>query len=127
MRAIGWFAVLGLPLLTGGCWGEVTGITAAIAGATVPVIQRSPLDALVSAASGRDCSIVYLDQRSTYCRPKERPPEPPEFCTRSLGVVDCWADPSKLPPNHPPVVADGPRALTPEQEDNRTRRWPGLW
>ena len=27
-------------------------------------------------------------------------------------------------PNRPPQVADGPNVLTPEQEANRTRRWP---
>lgn len=52
-------------------------------------------------------------------------PEPPPYCTRSLGVVDCWADPDTLP-NRPPQVADGPAGLTPAQEANRTRGWPGL-
>ena len=24
-------------------------------------------------------------------------------------------------------IADGPRSLTPDQESDRTKRWPGLW
>jgi hypothetical protein len=90
---------------------------------SIAIIQRSPLDAVYSLVTGRDCSIVRLDRGQTYCRPLE--PEPPAqpFCTRSLGVVDCWQDPAMLP-GHPTGVAAGPDTLTPEQEANRTRRWP---
>jgi hypothetical protein len=56
---------------------------------------------------------------------QEPPPPLPKFCTRSLGVVDCWADPTALS-NQPHEVADGPRVLTPLQEADRTKRWPGL-
>jgi hypothetical protein len=48
------------------------------------------------------------------------------YCTRSLGAVDCW----RQPPLAMPLqrgVADGRATLTPGQEANRTRRWPGLW
>lgn len=88
-----------------------------------PVLQRSPVDAVYSAVTGKDCSIVRMEQGKSYCRPVEPPPESPPYCTRSLGVVDCWRDPASLP-NRPPEVADGPHVLTPEQEANRTRRWP---
>ena len=70
--------------------------------------------------------MVNLDKGERFCHPREKPPEPQVFCTRSLGVPDCWADPSKLP-NNPREIADGPRALTAEQERDRTKRWPGLW
>jgi hypothetical protein len=73
---------------------------------SIAVIQRSPLDALVSVVSGRDCSIVRWDQGKSYCRPVEPPPEPPPYCTRSLGV------------------GDGPRTLTPLQDADRTKGWP---
>jgi hypothetical protein len=88
--------------------------------------HHSPIDMMVSVATGRDCSVVNLDKGERYCRPKEQSPEVPQFCTRSLGVADCWRDPSKVP-NHPRELADGPRELTPEQEKQRTSRWPGLW
>jgi len=89
---------------------------------SIAIIQRTPLDAVVSLASGRDCSIVHWDQGKSYCRPIEAPPEAPPYCTHSLGVVDCWRDPKTLP-DQPPEVADGPRTLTPAQEADRTKGW----
>jgi hypothetical protein len=89
---------------------------------SIAVMQRSPLDALYSIASGRDCSIVHWEQGKNYCLPVEPPPAPPPFCSRSLGVVDCWIDPKGLP-DHPREVADGPRNLTPAQDVDRTKGW----
>jgi hypothetical protein len=114
-----------LPLLTG-CGATPEQLASGIGGfgvGSIAVIQRSPFDAIYSTLTGRDCSVVRLDKGQTYCRETEPPPEPPPFCTRSLGVVDCWKEPWRLP-GHPREVADGPRALTPPQEANRTRRWP---
>jgi hypothetical protein len=117
----------GLVLLSllSGCGPTDVGI-GVVSAASIPIFHRSPLDMAVSTASGRDCSAVYLDKGEHYCRPKDRTPETPEFCTRSLGVPDCWDDPSKLL-NHPREIADGPRTLTEDQEADRTKRWPGLW
>jgi hypothetical protein len=36
-------------------------------------------------------------------------PPPPLYCTRSLGVPDCWSTPSRQP-NAPPALADTPTA-----------------
>jgi hypothetical protein len=91
--------------------------------ASIAAIQRSPADAVYSWWTGRDCSVVRLDEGKTYCRPVEPEPEPPVFCTRSLGSVDCWRDPASMA-GHPQGVADGPAGLTAEQERNRTRTWP---
>ncbi len=96
-----------------------------VGGCAVPVIHRDLFDAAYSLATGRDCSIVRLDRDETYCRPIEPPPEPPAYCTRSLGTVDCWRDPSALRPEQA-GVADGPSTLTPAQEANRARPWPPL-
>jgi hypothetical protein len=63
---------------------------------------------------------VRLDEGKSYCRPVELPPVAQPYCTRSLGVADCWADPA----GHPPALGDGPSTLTPAQEADRTRRWP---
>jgi hypothetical protein len=101
--------------------GAVIGYTG-VAGSVV-AIQRTPADALYSWLTGRDCSAVRLDQGKTYCRPIEPPPEPPPYCTRSLGTVNCWNDPDTVP-GHPRGVADGPTRLTPEQETDRIRTWP---
>jgi hypothetical protein len=114
---------LWLLVLLGGCGVDPVTLTATAVGVTagsVAVIQRTPVDAVVSLATGRDCSAVRLDQGKSYCRPVEPPPPPVPYCTRSLGVADCWADPA----GHPPGLGDGPNTLTPAQEANRTRRWP---
>jgi hypothetical protein len=112
-----------LLLLLPGCVGAAEAVTAVTVG-SVSTIQRTPIDAAYSAITGKDCSAVRLDQGKTYCRPVEPPPEATPYCTRSLGVVDCWRNPATVQ-NVGPSVADGPHALTPEQESNRTRTWPG--
>ena len=117
-----------LLLLLAGCGATpeqaLTG--AAVVGiGSIAIIGRSPADALFSAVSGKDCSIVRLDQGKSYCRPVEPPPEPQPFCTRSLAMADCWIDPASLL-DHPAQLGDTPHGLTPEQEANRTRRWPPL-
>jgi hypothetical protein len=91
--------------------------------ASVATIHRTPVDALYSLVTGQDCSVVRLDQGKTYCRPIEPEPEPPAYCTRSLGSVNCWKDPDTVP-GHPRGVADGPSHLTAEQEADRVRTWP---
>jgi hypothetical protein len=109
-------------LLLSGCDAATEGVAAVTVG-SIATIHRTPVDAVVSLVTGKDCSVVRLDQNKTYCRPTEPPPDVPPYCTRSLGVVDCWTNPSAMS-DLPPEVADGPRALTPEQDSDRTRRWP---
>jgi hypothetical protein len=101
----------------------IAGAVVGTSAGSVAAIGRTPVDAVISLVSGKDCSAVRLEQGKTYCRPVEPKPPPPEFCTRTLGVVNCWSDPATLP-DHPLGVADGPSVLTPQQEANRTRRWP---
>ena len=113
-----------LPMLAA-CDREASGAFAAANAASIPVFHRSIPDLFVSTVSGRDCSVVHLDQGKPYCTPTEPPPDAPTYCTHSLGIVDCWVNPQALP-GPPPEVADGPRTLTPAQEANRTRRWPDL-
>lgn len=119
-------AACALPLA--GCnvpWLEPGGALLAANAAAIPVVHRDLFDVVYSVFTGRDCSIVRLDKSQSYCRPIEPPPVPPPFCTRSLGTVDCWSDPTRLP-DRPPEVADGPRQLTPAQEEDRTARWPPI-
>lgn len=86
---------------------------------SVAVLGRTPIDAIYSTITGRDCSAVRLEKGMSYCRPEEDPPAPAPYCTRSLGVVNCWTEAG---PQRP--VADGPATLTTEQEKHRTRTWP---
>lgn len=89
---------------------------------SIATFHRSPPDLVYSLVTGRNCSVVRLDRGQSYCTPVEPPPEPQAFCTRSLGVVDCWRDPAGLA-NRYEGVAQAP-ALTAEQEANRTSSWP---
>lgn len=90
--------------------------------ASVVVFGRGIADIGVSAATGRDCSIVRLDRRQSYCAPLEPPYGPAPFCTRTLGNVMCWADPERFA-LLPSPIADGP-PLTAAQEANHAARWP---
>lgn len=113
-------------LLLGGCGATPEQLLTPVGGVGVTSIvgiHRSPFDALYSLATGRNCSIVRLDRGQPYCVPRQPPPAVPQFCTRSLGVVDCWIDATRLP-SPQRQVADGPRVLTEQQEAERTRSWP---
>ena len=112
-----------LPLLLGGC--EALAPIAVASGASVAAIGRSPVDVVVSLATGRDCSVVRLDRRQSYCAQAETPPATEPFCTMSLGRADCWIVPPLALPAYVPV-GDGARPLNPGQEANRTRFGPGI-
>ena len=94
-------------------------------GASIAIFHRDLFDVLYSGITGRDCSVVRLDEGKSYCRAPDPPVPPQPYCTRSLGVVDCWSAPGRMDPL-PPQVADGPMTLTPEQNRYRLRRWPDL-
>jgi hypothetical protein len=119
------WVVFPLGLVLAACHPAATPLVAVAAAeaASVAVFGRGGFDLVYSAVSGRDCSIVRLDKGESYCKPKELPPAPPRFCTRTLGVPECFADPAFLP-DHPAPLADGPTRLTPAQEKNRTAAWP---
>ncbi len=120
MRRMSLFLLLGLS----GCahWMEPTGALVAADIASVVVFGRGIADLGISAISGRDCSIVRLDRGLTYCAARETVLDPGPFCTRSLGVVDCWSNPEALPAAQR-GVADGP-APTAAQERYRRAPWP---
>jgi hypothetical protein len=106
-----------LPLLAG-CEGVVVGM--AESGVSIATIQRTTPDLVVSAVTGRDCSVVRLDRKESYCKPPELPPRLP-YCTHSLGKVDCWADPTP-PARLGSQVGDAP-ALTAQQQADREKSW----
>jgi hypothetical protein len=102
--------LLALPL--GGCWVDAAiGPAAVVSGTSVILIGRTPVDAVATLATGRDCSVVNLERRLPWCLEPPAPPQPPPFCTRSLGRVDCWT----VPPPGAPLrgVADPPRPAEP--------------
>jgi hypothetical protein len=120
MRGLALMLLAVLP----GCspWTEPAGAFAGFEMASVVVFGRGIGDLAVSAVSGRDCSIVRLDAGKSYCAPRDDPGRRGPYCTRSLGVVDCWADPGLLPVMQR-EVADTP-GPTEEQLRYRGARWP---
>ena len=117
--------LLALPASLGACDGPAAVATVGVNAASVALTGRAVPDLLVSAVTGRDCSVVRLDRRLSYCAPSEAPPSPAPYCTRSIGSVDCWVTrPAAVP--MPPGVVQGPQALTPAQEAERLGRWPNL-
>jgi hypothetical protein len=117
-------ALLVVLTLLAGCGVDPLGAAAVVGLATIPVFGRSGADILVSGLSGRDCSVVRLEQGKSYCRRPDPPIEAAPICTRSLGGIDCWTNPDAFPTPLRPL-ADAP-APTAEQEEYRTRRWPFL-
>ena len=98
------------------------GITAAVEAASVTVLGRDALDVGVSVVTGRDCSVVRLDRQLPYCAPREQPPAAPPFCSKTLGLPECWSDPASFVVL-PRQLADSP-GLTPEQVRQVGARWP---
>lgn len=87
-----WLA-LGAVVTLAGCGPAVApalGVYAGVEIASVAVFHRGLGDMVVSAVSGRDCSIVRLDRGLSYCVPA-LPPAAPAYCTHTLGRVECWA------------------------------------
>lgn len=123
-RTAPWLAALAAASLVGGCVVPAPHSVAAGA-AAVPLTGRTLTDAAISLAVGADCSMVRVDAGKPYCV-SEPPPKPHPVCTRSLGTVDCWANPEVFG-ERLREVADGPRALTPGQEKHRNRWGSGLW
>lgn len=114
-------ALLALP----GCDATSLTVGAAVNAASVMLVGRSVPDIVISGLSGRDCSIVRMDRGMSYCGPSQAAPGPPPYCTASIGRVDCWVTrPASIPMQR--GVVDGPVALNPAQEANRTAWWPGL-
>jgi hypothetical protein len=116
-----------LSLLPGCLPVPVEQVTTCVVAGTGSPSHCSAADTPASAAAGRNCSMmVNLRNGERYCWLGGPALETPEFCTRSLGIPDCWRDPAKLL-DHPREIADGPRALTEAQEADRRRWWPRLW
>lgn len=115
-----WLLLLLMAAL-GGCAPAVVGLAAADI-ATVTVFGRGIGDVGVSAVTGRDCSLVRLEAGATYCAPRNDTPPVQPFCTRTLGVANCWADPF-LVPQRQHELGDTPPP-TEDQLRYRAARWP---
>ena len=63
--------------------------------------------------------------RPFFCTPIQPLPDPPPYCTRSIGAVDCWRSPPLAVPARS-GLATGRQALTPSQAARRAQCWPGV-
>ena len=111
-----------LPLAAslGGCGGALIGVEAA----SVAVFGRDVVDIGVSAITGKDCSLVRLDRQQTYCAARDRLPGPAPYCTRTLGMPQCWANPEAFA-TLPRQLADTP-AATADQARQAATGWLGV-
>ena len=93
LRAI----VVALPLSTAACL-PMFGIAAAPVGAigTTVISGKTPVDHVVSAVLGKDCSVRRNMQGLTYCIEDEQPPPVRVVCYHTLGDVNCY-DRTDLP------------------------------
>jgi hypothetical protein len=66
---------------------------AMVDGAVVITTEKTMADHVVSAASGKDCSLVRLEKGTTYCKEDEVVPHPNLYCYRELGAVTCYDGP----------------------------------
>ena len=90
--------------------------------AAVPIFHRTAGDLAYSLYTRRDCSLVRLEQEGQYCKRPEPPPPEQPFCTRTLGMAECFATPATLN-DHPSPWGDS-HGLNAAQEHDRTARWP---
>ncbi len=107
-------------LLVSACGSDIEGTPVSlIAAGTVvtsyAVLQRSPIDAVYSLVTGKDCSSLHLERRGEYCRTREVVTAP-AFCTRSLATVDCWTETAPYGPQR--AVTD-----TPAPREREAVRW----
>lgn len=63
--------------------------------------------------------------RPFFCAPLQPLPDPPPYCTRSIGAVDCWRSPPLALPARR-GLADGRDTLTQAQSARRAQCWPGV-
>lgn len=73
------------------------------------VTKKMPWDHVVSSLTGRNCSMVSLEQTGYYCPPEIEVVRPDTYCYRTLAGVDCHAIPDpyqngNVPLASPPVT-----------------------
>jgi hypothetical protein len=66
---------------------------AMVDGAVVVTTEKTMADHAISLASGKDCSLVRLEQGTTYCVEDELVPQPNLYCYRELAGVTCYDRP----------------------------------
>jgi hypothetical protein len=86
--------------LAGGC-------VAAVGAGTVAATGKTPVDHVVSLATGKDCSIVRQHRGLTYCVEDEVTPPVRVHCYPTIGEVVCYGAPDPFP-GHQREIGSGP-------------------
>jgi len=92
-----WFRipVLAAALLTAGCGNPASFYVLSAATSSFINSDKLPTDHLAEAITGLDCSTVrMINDNGPLCR-RENPIviEPPLYCYRTLGSIDCYREP----------------------------------
>lgn len=73
-----------------GCAGpEATAVGAAVSVVSLNVTKKTVTDHIASAVTGRDCSIITLNETGEYCPEQVVVDRSNLYCYRTLGGVDC--------------------------------------
>ena len=82
---------------------------------TLPQTKKTPGDHLMSAATGRDCSIIHYEQDGAFCQ------DPPKvidrrnlYCIKTLGGVECHERANPYYGGERTLGSPPPRPIEPE-------------
>jgi hypothetical protein len=94
---LGIAAALILPFALGACGSDLLTPFGLAAVSTAIIINedKTPSDIIASAVTGEDCNTIRKSRdKGPLCRaPREEIIEPPLFCYRTLGDINCFAEP----------------------------------
>ncbi|HYD31532.1 MAG TPA: hypothetical protein VEB64_11840 [Azospirillaceae bacterium] len=108
-----------LALMVAGCGGpEVVAATGTMMTlASLNLTKKLVADHAVSAATGRDCSLISLEKTGDYCPPPPKPIDRSKvYCYRTIADVDCHTIPDPYRNGARPVA--DPPLVSPYEADN---------
>jgi len=108
-----WLVVLFVALWVAGCSNtdpnvenvNRVGDSTVFAPFSYNVTKKMPWDHLASALTGRDCSMVSLEQSGYYCPPTIEVERPDMYCYKTLAGVDCHAIPDPYRNGNRPLAS----------------------
>ncbi len=82
---------------------------------TLPQTKKTPADHVMSAVTGRDCSVLHYEQDGSYCQdaPKEIDRRS-LYCFKTLGGVECHQRPDPYYGNERTLASPPPRPVEPD-------------
>lgn len=99
-------------MVLGGCAVPVAAAIGAAEFTTLTSTKKSMVDHVTSSAVGENCSIVAFTETGRYCQAEVTVQRPPVYCYRSLGGVDCYAQPDPSRVGDPGLASPPPIRTT---------------